>query len=60
MDGPSRANPLKLRSRLALKGYKIPRFAKAFGFKVPTVKAAIAGKRGGPISQMIISRIIEL
>ncbi len=60
MDSRSRQIARRLRAKLAMRGYKIRRFAEVYRFSEATVKAAIDGKRMGPISQTIVAKIQSL
>jgi len=60
MDSASRPNPKHLRGRLLITGHTVESFAVRHGFNTRTVKAAIRGERGGPLSQEILKRIHQV
>lgn len=57
MESRSRPNPRRLKAKLILAGHTFESFAVEHGFKRDTVKAAIHGKRRGPVSQAITQKI---
>jgi transposase-like protein len=57
MDSRSRPNAKRLRAVLLNKGHTMASFARDFGYKPRTVKAAVRGERRSKLSLEILAQI---